>query len=119
VENVLKIGAEYPINPSGDINSFLLPNNCSCLPSNNSMLHWNAANWSNVDKSQCLSLNGTLEGPGCNATQYVPDVFLMSVILFMGTFLLSVILKDFKNSLFFPSGVRFLNLPDNPNKLKF
>lgn len=29
----------------------------------------------------------------------------MSIILFMGTFLLSVELKDFKNALFFPSKV--------------
>jgi len=29
----------------------------------------------------------------------------MSIILFMGTFLLSIELKDFKNALFFPSKV--------------
>ena len=44
-------------------------------------------------------------GDGCNTPHYVPDVFLMSIILFMGTFLLSVELKDFKNALFFPSKV--------------
>jgi len=44
-------------------------------------------------------------GDGCNIPHYVPDVFLMSIILFMGTFLLSVELKDFKNALFFPSKV--------------
>jgi len=30
----------------------------------------------------------------------------MSIILFMGTFLLSIELKDFKNALFFPSKVK-------------
>lgn len=49
--------------------------------------------------------NGTMVGDGCNAPHYVPDVFLMSIILFMGTFLLSIELKDFKNALFFPSKV--------------
>lgn len=44
-------------------------------------------------------------GDGCNVPHYVPDVFLMSIILFMGTFLLSIELKDFKNALFFPSKV--------------
>lgn len=44
-------------------------------------------------------------GSDCNVPHYVPDVFLMSIILFMGTFLLSVELKDFKNALFFPSKV--------------
>lgn len=33
------------------------------------------------------------------------NIFLMSLILFLGTFIISVILKDFKNSLFFPSKV--------------
>lgn len=46
-----------------------------------------------------------MAGSDCNAPHYVPDVFLMSIILFMGTFLLSVELKDFKNALFFPSKV--------------
>jgi solute carrier family 4 (sodium bicarbonate transporter), member 10 len=68
---------------------------------------WNPDSWTGTapEKAECLSRNGTLDGPGCFASEYVPDVFLMSVILFLGTFLLSVILKDFKNSLFFPSGV--------------
>lgn len=49
--------------------------------------------------------NGTLAGGGCDTKVYVPDVFLMSIILFLGTFIISVILKDVKNSLFFPSKV--------------
>lgn len=52
--------------------------------------------------------NGTLAGDGCDTKIYVPDVFLMSIILFLGTFVISVILKDFKNSLFFPSKVNIL-----------
>lgn len=66
------------------------------------------------DSTQCYTTdesfffqnyNGTLVGDGCNLPHYIPDVFLMSIILFMGTFLLSVELKDFKNALFFPSKV--------------
>lgn len=49
--------------------------------------------------------NGTLAGGGCDTKVYVPDVYLMSIILFLGTFTISIILKDFKNSLFFPSKV--------------
>lgn len=45
-------------------------------------------------------------GSGCLTPKYVPDVFLMSVMLFLGTFIVSVQLKDFKNALFFPSKVR-------------
>jgi sodium bicarbonate transporter 10 len=50
--------------------------------------------------------NGTLVGTGCDTPHYVPDVFLMSIVLFFGTFIISVQLKDFKNALFFPSKVR-------------
>jgi sodium bicarbonate transporter 10 len=49
--------------------------------------------------------NGTMMGDGCNTPHYVPDVFLMSVVLFFGTFVISIQLKDFKNALFFPSKV--------------
>lgn len=44
-------------------------------------------------------------GTDCSLPEYEPNVFLMSVILFLGTFITSVILKDFKNALFFPSKV--------------
>jgi len=51
------------------------------------------------------NLNGTLYGKECGLPDYVPNVFLMSCILFIGTFVISVLLKDFKNALFFPSKV--------------
>lgn len=52
--------------------------------------------------------NGTMLGAGCDTPHYVPDVFLMSIILFLGTFIISVQLKDFKNALFFPSKVSII-----------
>ncbi|ENN75910.1 hypothetical protein YQE_07552, partial [Dendroctonus ponderosae] len=51
-------------------------------------------------------MNGTLVGSGCSHPPYAPDIFLMSVLLFLGTFLISVILKDFKTALFFPTKFR-------------
>lgn len=48
---------------------------------------------------------GELIGPDCDLPPYEPNVFLMSLILFLGTFVTSVVLKDFKNALFFPSKV--------------
>lgn len=50
-------------------------------------------------------MNGMFVGD-CFSTPYASPIFLMSFILFTGTFLISTILKDFKNSLFFPSNVR-------------
>jgi len=57
-------------------------------------------------------------GDGCSATQYVPDVFLMSIILFIGTFLLSIQLKNFKNALFFPSKVSMTRSQIEKNRVK-
>lgn len=54
----------------------------------------------------CLREGGTLEGSGCNTPNYVPDVFLFSFILFISTYIISVILKDFKSASFFPAKVR-------------
>ncbi|KAG8223167.1 hypothetical protein J437_LFUL000333, partial [Ladona fulva] len=97
VENVLSIGKTYPINTHGDM---VLNYDCFC---NTTYL---SDDYQDLTLGNCTKYNGTLIGPGCDTPHYVPDVFLMSVILFLGTFLISVVLKDFKNSLFFPSKVR-------------
>ncbi|XP_071861343.1 na[+]-driven anion exchanger 1 isoform X15 [Bombus fervidus] len=104
IENVLSIGKKYPINTHANE-----PFNyeCWCKPPNGSLpSSYDNINWTALDQKICQSYNGTLVGDGCNLPHYTPDVFLMSIILFMGTFLLSIELKDFKNALFFPSKVR-------------
>lgn len=56
---------------------------------------------------QCLlqAFNGTLIGTDCDKPEPVSNVFLMSIVLFFGTFTISIILKEFKNALIFPSKV--------------
>ncbi|XP_050448375.1 electroneutral sodium bicarbonate exchanger 1 isoform X5 [Cataglyphis hispanica] len=104
IENVLSIGKKYPLNT---YSSETLDYDCWCKSPNISLpSSYNNINWTTLDKAACENYNGTMVGDGCDAPHYVPDVFLMSIILFMGTFLLSVELKDFKNALFFPSKVR-------------
>ncbi|NXW61157.1 S4A4 protein, partial [Eurystomus gularis] len=58
-----------------------------------------------LSRTQCLSRGGHLLGPGC---QYVPDVTLISFLLFGGTFLSCTALKHFRSSRYFPAGVRKL-----------
>ncbi|XP_037814221.1 electroneutral sodium bicarbonate exchanger 1 isoform X10 [Lucilia sericata] len=95
VENVLKIGKKFPVNQE--------IYDCVCTPppgSNATIL-----DFAKYEKNYCLANNGTLVGLDCD----LPDnsnIFLMSVILFLGTFIISTILKDFKNALFFPTVVR-------------
>ncbi|XP_068621568.1 electroneutral sodium bicarbonate exchanger 1 isoform X1 [Battus philenor] len=102
VENVISIGKKFPLKTNA---AEILSYECYCLPSNSSKMP-DEFNWTTVEKESCQLYNGTLVGAGCETKTYVPDVFLMSIILFLGTFIISIILKDFKNSLFFPSKVR-------------
>ncbi|XP_059080880.1 sodium bicarbonate cotransporter 3-like isoform X1 [Tigriopus californicus] len=59
--------------------------------------------WSNITRYDCLNHNGILEGPGCS---YDPNVFLMSLVLFFGTFIISFTLKNFRNTGYFPGKIR-------------
>ncbi|XP_031788835.1 electroneutral sodium bicarbonate exchanger 1 isoform X19 [Nasonia vitripennis] len=110
VENVLTIGKKFPINPHAtDVNFSSNYELCLCKPPNSTLNllppGHEHVNWSAMSRIACQNFNGTVIDD-CHQPHYVPDVFLMSIILFMGTFLVSVELKDFKNALFFPSKVR-------------
>jgi solute carrier family 4 (sodium bicarbonate transporter), member 10 len=50
-------------------------------------------------------MKGIMTGD-CFGSPYASPIFQMSFILFTGTFLISTVLKDFKNRLFFPAKVR-------------
>ncbi|NXC60052.1 S4A4 protein, partial [Aleadryas rufinucha] len=58
-----------------------------------------------LSRTQCLDQGGHLLGTSC---QYVPDVTLISFLLFGGTFLFCTALKRFRSSCYFPVGVRKL-----------
>ncbi|NXU11615.1 S4A4 protein, partial [Pardalotus punctatus] len=58
-----------------------------------------------LSRTQCLDQGGHLLGTSC---QYVPDVTLISFLLFGGTFLSCAALKRFRRSRYFPVGVRKL-----------
>ncbi|XP_062443666.1 anion exchange protein 4 [Rhea pennata] len=58
-----------------------------------------------LSRTQCLNQGGHLLGTSCH---YVPDVTLMSFLLFGGTFLCSTMIKCFKTSRYFPSMLRKL-----------
>ncbi|XP_027744449.1 anion exchange protein 4 [Empidonax traillii] len=56
-----------------------------------------------MSRTQCLDRGGHLLGSSC---EYVPDVTLLSFLLFGGTFLSCAALKRFRSSRYFPAGVR-------------
>uniref|UniRef100_A0A8D3CUL5 Anion exchange protein n=1 Tax=Scophthalmus maximus TaxID=52904 RepID=A0A8D3CUL5_SCOMX len=61
--------------------------------------------WSQLSKKECAKYAGTLVGNSC---KYVPDLALMSFILFFGTYSMTVSLKKFKFSRYFPTKMRKL-----------
>ncbi|OXB60320.1 hypothetical protein ASZ78_007919 [Callipepla squamata] len=58
-----------------------------------------------LNRTQCLGRGGHLLGTSC---QYVPDIALLSFLLFGGTFICCTTLKHFKSSRYFPTGLRKL-----------
>lgn len=61
--------------------------------------------WDSLAKDSCERYNGTMVGTGCDTPHYEADVFMFSCLLFIGTFLLSMSLKMFRNTRFFPNMV--------------
>uniref|UniRef100_A0A8C5CLS2 Anion exchange protein n=1 Tax=Gadus morhua TaxID=8049 RepID=A0A8C5CLS2_GADMO len=61
--------------------------------------------WSQLSKKECLTYGGSLQGTSC---KFVPDLALMSFILFFGTYSMTVSLKKFKFSRYFPTKLRKL-----------
>ncbi|CAI9611055.1 unnamed protein product, partial [Staurois parvus] len=59
-----------------------------------------ALDWSQLSMKECLKYGGSLLGNSCN---YVPDLALMSFILFFGTYSMTLTLKKFKFSRYFPT----------------
>uniref|UniRef100_A0A8C4PLP6 Anion exchange protein n=1 Tax=Equus asinus asinus TaxID=83772 RepID=A0A8C4PLP6_EQUAS len=83
--------------------SALLPPNTNSSLYN--PLNLTALDWSLLSKKECLNYGGRLLGNSC---QFVPDLALMSFILFFGTYSMTLTLKKFKFSRYFPTKVRAL-----------
>ncbi|XP_012515287.1 PREDICTED: electrogenic sodium bicarbonate cotransporter 1-like [Propithecus coquereli] len=64
------------------------------------MYHNATLDWAFLSKKECLKYGGKLVGNNC---YFVPDITLMSFILFLGTYTSSMTLKKFKTSRYFPT----------------
>ncbi|XP_010209614.1 PREDICTED: anion exchange protein 4 [Tinamus guttatus] len=120
MKKMVSLADTYPINwqyRSEDVTLY----NCICnLSSPGNVSAWNntllpsplalqecpeAVTLARLSRTQCLDQGGHLLGASCH---YVPDVTLMSFLLFGGTFLCSTMLKRFKTSRYFPTMFRKL-----------
>uniref|UniRef100_A0A3Q1G311 Anion exchange protein n=1 Tax=Acanthochromis polyacanthus TaxID=80966 RepID=A0A3Q1G311_9TELE len=113
-KKMIKLAHYNPINSEYDPN-LVTQYDCRCMPAtatywskpNHSFLSLQPVNatWASLTKKQCKQYGGQLIGENCG---YVPDITLMSFILFFGTYTCSMGLKKFKTSRFFPTTVRKL-----------
>ncbi|KAM4808466.1 electrogenic sodium bicarbonate cotransporter 1 isoform 1-T1 [Rhinophrynus dorsalis] len=125
-KKMIKFADYYPINNHFKV-GYVTQFSCMCLPpdpTNSSLfnetteypmdflsttaddMHHNSSIiWSSLSKKECVKYGGSLVGNNCN---YVPDITLMSFILFFGTYTCSMALKKFKTSRYFPTTARKL-----------
>uniref|UniRef100_A0AAQ6A760 Anion exchange protein n=1 Tax=Amphiprion ocellaris TaxID=80972 RepID=A0AAQ6A760_AMPOC len=108
-KKMLKLAHHYPINSDFRM-EYITQYDCLCMAPAvlGEMLdpvHPMNATWSSLTRAECLRYKGELVGKACD---FVPDITLMSFILFFGTYTCSMCLKKFKTSPFFPTTVRKL-----------
>uniref|UniRef100_A0A8C6PYT3 Anion exchange protein n=1 Tax=Nothobranchius furzeri TaxID=105023 RepID=A0A8C6PYT3_NOTFU len=103
-KKMIKLAHHNPINPGYNLN-LVTQYDCRCVPGSVSRTKTENATWASLSKEECLDNGGLLIGEACG---YVPDITLMSFILFFGTYTCSMALKKFKTSRFFPTTVRKL-----------
>ncbi|XP_060765598.1 electrogenic sodium bicarbonate cotransporter 4 [Neoarius graeffei] len=70
-----------------------------------SLYNFTVLDWSQLSKNECLKYGGSLVGKSC---KFVPDLALMSFVLFFGTYSMTISLKKFKSSRYFPTKWRTL-----------
>ncbi|KAM8974553.1 anion exchange protein 4 [Pelodytes ibericus] len=116
IKKMMNLADQYPVNWGYNINS-IIQYSCECVipdkgndSSSNVTLYKKRVYLITLDlidvtQSQCKELNGNLEGNSCI---YVPDVYLMSILLFFGTFYCTSFFKNFQNSRYLSSSVRKL-----------
>uniref|UniRef100_A0A3Q4GV40 Anion exchange protein n=1 Tax=Neolamprologus brichardi TaxID=32507 RepID=A0A3Q4GV40_NEOBR len=97
-KKMIKLAHYHPINTDYDPN-LVTQYDCRCMPGPVN------ATLASLTKKQCMKYGGQLVGESCG---YIPDITLMSFILFLGTYTCSMSLKKFKTSRFFPTRVRKL-----------
>uniref|UniRef100_A0A673BPW8 Anion exchange protein n=1 Tax=Sphaeramia orbicularis TaxID=375764 RepID=A0A673BPW8_9TELE len=107
-KKMIKLAHHYPINSDFKMD-YVTQYDCLCMApavlENTTDVQPMNATWSSLTRTECLKYKGELVGKSCD---FVPDITLMSFILFFGTYTCSMCLKKFKTSPFFPTTVRKL-----------
>lgn len=116
VKSLFNINKTHPAQLRGEIPK--ATNSCKCINTTIASYFLNSTNTSDISSNydsgllsfakssiDCLNLSGNWT---CELTfkKYHPDVFFFSILLFILTFLICMVLKSFKDSSFFPTFIR-------------
>ncbi|KAI2660276.1 Electrogenic sodium bicarbonate cotransporter 4 [Labeo rohita] len=112
LKKMMSIFNYYPISPDFKP-EYITSYRCDCQApdqglenmSDYSMFNFSALDWNELSKKECLRFGGSLVGKSC---KYVPDLAMLSFILFFGTYSMTISLKKFKASRYFPTKCRTL-----------
>ncbi|CAN0437102.1 unnamed protein product [Lampetra planeri] len=105
IKKMLGLFNYYPINLDYKPDYVTLYS-CSCqAPDPGRRCCSTRSDWSALSKKECYKYGGSLNGKAC---KFVPDVALVSLLLFMGTYYTTMALKRFKTGRYFPTTVRKL-----------
>ncbi|CAF1623715.1 unnamed protein product, partial [Rotaria magnacalcarata] len=115
IRAILKIRKQYPVNYRPNI---LLDYSCSCIftdiGENETTINdanvvdylFHGTNLNKTSQTACTIAGGFVVGSGCSTPVYHADIFFFSVLLFIFTFLICMVLKEFRNSSFLPANIR-------------
>ncbi|EDL05342.1 solute carrier family 4 (anion exchanger), member 4, isoform CRA_b [Mus musculus] len=116
-KKMIKLADYYPINSDFKV-GYNTHFSCACLPPDpvsketikkpflfSFQYHNVTFDWAYLSKKECVKYGGKLVGNNCD---FVPDITLMSFILFLGTYTSSMAMKKFKTSRYFPTTARKL-----------
>uniref|UniRef100_A0A8C2HP14 Anion exchange protein n=1 Tax=Cyprinus carpio TaxID=7962 RepID=A0A8C2HP14_CYPCA len=98
LKKMMSIFNYYPINRDFKPD-YITSYRCDC------QFNFSSLDWNQLSKKECLRFGGSLVGKSC---KYVPDLAMLSFILFFGTYSMTISLKKFKASRYFPTKCRTL-----------
>uniref|UniRef100_A0A671K2B4 Anion exchange protein n=1 Tax=Sinocyclocheilus anshuiensis TaxID=1608454 RepID=A0A671K2B4_9TELE len=104
LKKMMSIFNYYPINRDFKPD-YISSYRCDCQAPDQGLVGLFMSSLSLTLKKECLSFGGSLVGKSC---KYIPDLAMLSFILFFGTYSMTISLKKFKASRYFPTKLRKL-----------
>lgn len=104
-KSLFHIYKEYPVQFTSKFFKYDYRNECTCISLMSNITFENSTS-DQTGFEKCLESNGTIDCQSSLNKQFIPDIFLFSVILFVFTYALCMSLKGFRNKNYLPTKVK-------------